>query len=402
MRRAQPGVHRGRRSAGAHVFRCLKASTGTLALSCFLCVVADARDDRLEPVVEVVATGLEIPWALAFTPDHRLFITERPGRVRVVANGRLLPKPWAEFPVAQTGIAGLTGMALAPDFDSSRQAYFYAVLPVPNQDDSFFSRIYRLTEKNGKGVEQTIILDNLPAYDTHSGGALAFGDDGMLYIATGDAERLHLVQDTASLTGKILRVRRDGSVPDDNPKEGSPVLAVGLRNTQGFAWHPVTRQLFATEHGPSGFPGESGRRNQDELNVIGPGENYGWPIVAGVHGYRYFTDPIADWTPGIAPSGIAFFIGGGSAWHHNLFVGAMRGQHLRRIELERSNRDSRLWQIVAEHRLFEKEFGRIRGVHMGPDGYLYFTTSNRDGWGRRGNLARDGDDKIVRVRPSSP
>lgn len=346
--------------------------------------------------VEVVASGLEIPWALGFAPDGRLFVTERPGRIRVIDEGGLREEPWATLPVANWGAAGLSGLAIDPAFSVNGHIYVVGTFRLP--DDRFENRIYRFTDSNGSGVEQTLLVGNLPSVDTHAGGAFAFGPDGKLYLAVGDGERIEEVQDPGTTTGKVLRYDADGSIPADNPTPGSPVYALGVRNPQGFAWHPETSVLFATEHGPSGFATEGGREDEDELNVIQPGGNYGWPVVSGMHDDPRYLRPLVEWTPAIAPSGLAIVTNRDSRWYGQLFVGALRGQHLRRVAVTASTASDTGWRVTDEEVIFDHDYGRIRAVAFGPDGFLYFTSSNRDTPGEPvRNLARPGDDRIYRL-----
>ena len=343
----------------------------------------------VEPELETVARGLDTPWALAFAPDGRIFVTERPGRIRVIEQGTLRPEPWATLDVAEVGEAGLMGIALAPDFATSGNVYVVATFQAGGR---LVNRVLRLRDRGGVGGEPTVVIDGLPANRYHAGGGLAFGPDGMLYVTTGDAGDPPSSQDRGSLRGKVLRYRPDGTIPPDNPFPGSPVYALGLRNPQGLAWHPETGDLFATDHGPSGIPNEGFRRNHDELNAIRPGGNYGWPEVAGNEGDGAFIPPLADWTPSIAPNGVAIYSGAEAAWRGNAFVGGLRGEQLRRVVLERAPGTPTGWRVAHEEVVF-RELGRIRAVAMGPDGHLYFTTSNRDG---RGNPAPE-DDRVFRV-----
>lgn len=340
--------------------------------------------------VEVVASGLEVPWALAFAPDGRIFFTERPGRIRVIERGTLHAEPWAVLDVATRSETGLMGIALAPDFATSGQLY---VVGTFESGDDLENRVLRFTERNGRGSAPLVMISGLPANNIHAGGALAFGPDGMLYVTAGDAAEPSSAQEVNSLGGKVLRYTPAGGVPSDNPFPGSPVYALGLRNSQGLAWHPVRRDLFATEHGPSGGEREGGRRDHDELNVIQKGSNYGWPIVIGTEDDR-FTPPIAAWTPAIAPNGLAFYTGSTiPEWRNNAFVGGLRGEQLRRVVVEEAPVTPTGWRVTGQEALFEGKYGRIRLVAMGPDGNLYFGTSNRDG---RGSPARE-DDRIFRV-----
>ena len=340
--------------------------------------------------LDTVATGLEVPWSLAFAPDGRIFVTERVGRIRLIENGVLREEPWATLSVTSVGESGLMGIALAPDFSTSRHVY---VVGTFGPRDELVNRVVRFVERDGRGVEPVVVIDGMVAAAFHAGNTIAFGPDGMLYVATGDARQPHLAQERGSLAGKILRYRSDGSVPHDNPFPGSPVYALGLRNVQGLSWYPETGDLFATEHGPSGFPNERFRRDRDELNVIRGGGNYGWPEVAGIARDRRFVDPIAEWTPAIAPSGIAVHSGETPAWQGSVFVAGLRGRQLRRVIIGRTGDDVTPWRLAGEEVLFQGELGRIRAVAMGLDGHLYFTTSNRDGRGTAGT----NDDRILRL-----
>jgi glucose/arabinose dehydrogenase len=257
------------------------------------------------------------------------------------------------------------------------------------------NRVIRFTEESGSGVNPTVIVDGIPAAEFHAGDAIEFGPDSKLYVATGDAGDPGDARDLQSLAGKILRYNADGTIPGDNPFPNSPVYAYGVRNVQGLAWHPESGSLFASEHGPSGFPNERFRRNNDELNVILAGKNYGWPDVAGDEEKAGSIRPIAVWNPGIAPAGLAVYNGPIAAWKNNIFVAALRGQQLRRVVIEPSNENAAAYRVVRNDALFKEDLGRLRAVLMGPDGHLYFTTSNWDG---RGDPAAT-DDRILRLLP---
>ncbi|HEV2735750.1 MAG TPA: PQQ-dependent sugar dehydrogenase [Longimicrobiaceae bacterium] len=341
------------------------------------------------PAYQTVASGLEVPWDLGFAPDGRIFVTEREGRIRVVENGRLRPEPWAELDVEAVGEAGLTSIAVAPDFARSGAVY---VLGTFRGEGGLENRVVRLVDRGGRGADPRVVVGGLPAERVHAGSALDFGPDGMLYVTTGDARQPPRAQDPRSLAGKLLRYRPDGSVPPDNPFGGSPVYALGLRNSQGIDWNEEG-ELFAAEHGPSGFANEGDREGHDELNHLRPGGNYGWPEVAGLAGGGRFAAPLAAWTPAVAPAGLAVYRGDAfPAWRGDAFLGALRGEQLIRVGLERSGGG---WRASGQEALFLGELGRIRAVRMGPDGALYFTTSNRDG---RGD-PREGDDRVLRVVP---
>ena len=364
-----------------------------------ICALLLGAVSAIAATPERVATGLEIPWAMAFTPDGRILVTERPGRVRVIVDDELQDEPWAEVPVANWRAAGLSGIAIDPAYDENR--YVYVVGTVRVGEDGFENRIYRFTDAGAEGQERTLVLGGLESVDTHAGGAFGFGPDGKLYIAVGDGERIEEVQDMQSPTGKILRLNADGSMPDDNPFQSSPVYALGQRNPQGFAWHPETGDLFATEHGPSGFETEGGRTDQDEFNHITAGGNYGWPNRSGLTNDDRFISPLIEWSPAIAPSGLTIVSDRSSPCYGHAIAAGMRGQQLRLLKLQR--REDGSWAVTSDHPVFFKKFGRIRAVSSTPDGNLYFTTSNRNTPGEPiRKLARDGDDSIYKLSLRAP
>ena len=324
-----------------------------------------------EPRVEVVARGLEVPWALAFASDGRLLVTERPGRVRLVKGGRLVAVPLATLAVAAVGEAGLMGLALDPAF--AENGYVYVCYTASRGGRTLVNRIARLTLRDGGAAEERVLVDDLPGAPIHDGCRLKFGPDGKLYATTGDAAEPQLAQRLDSLAGKILRLNPDGTVPADNPFPGSPVYSLGHRNPQGLAWDRSGR-LLAAEHGPTGH---------DEVNHIRPGRNYGWPAVTGAGGDPRYADPLLEsgddtW----APSGIAVL-------GEDLFVAALRGRRLLRVRLGPT------LEVLRTASLLAGTHGRLRDVVVGPDGALYVTTSNRDG---RGWPASD-DDRILRLPP---
>jgi glucose/arabinose dehydrogenase len=327
-----------------------------------------------EPRVSVVATGLEVPWALAFAPDGRLFVTERPGRVRVVRDGRLDPMPVAVLAAAAGGEAGLMGLALDPAFPQNGRLY---VCYTTMKAGRLINRVSAFAVRGGRAGDERVILDDIPGAAVHDGCRLKFGPDGKLYATTGDAGEPTLSQRLDSPAGKILRLNADGTVPADNPFPGSPVWTLGHRNPQGLAWDRSGR-LFAAEHGPSGLP-----CCHDELNLIRPGNNYGWPETYGRSGEARFEDPVLEsgWRTW-APAGIAIL-------GDDLYMALLRGQRLLKVRLDGDG------GVAGATALFEGTYGRLRAAVAGPDGALYVTTSNRDG---RGSAAPD-DDRILRVEP---
>lgn len=335
--------------------------------------------------VGVVAGGLETPWAIAFSADGRIFVTERPGRVRIIKDGNLQKEPWMILDAHEVGEAGLMGLALDPEF--SRNRFVYAAYTYRDSSGRLKNRLARLRDQpaTGNGVMDKILLDGVAGSNNHNGGRVKFGPDGKLYWTTGDAQNARLSQNVSSLNGKILRLNPDGTIPSDNPFGNSPVYSYGHRNSQGLAWQPGTGRLYATEHGPSGFQGCC----MDEVNLIEAGKNYGWPVIRGDQTQEGMVAPVLHsgesetWAPG----GATFVASG--PWAGSLLFTGLRGQSLYRLALD--PKDPR--KVVSFERLFVRQFGRLRDVAEGPDGAIYLLTSNRDG---RGRPAPD-DDRVLRI-----
>jgi len=327
--------------------------------------------------IEVVASNLEVPWAIDFADDGRIFFTERVGRVRVIDDGKLIEQPVFTKEVARVSEAGMLGLALYPDFNDNPSIYVFYTY---ENNGKLWNRVSKLSP--GKSIsdvsryDEVILTDNIPAAGIHDGGRIKFGLDGKLYITTGDAGVPDLAQDKTSLAGKILRINADGSIPSDNPFPNSPVYSYGHRNPQGLAWHPGTKELYATEHGPTG---------NDEINIIKAGGNYGWPLEqCSKSEFEDYIDAIVCYQVSVAPSGATFYSSDKLPYDDDLFFGTLRGAHVEHVIFESGS-------IKLEN--FLEGFGRIRDVVEGPDGYLYIATSNRDG---RGEPAPD-DDKILRI-----
>ena len=330
--------------------------------------------------VEVVAQNLEIPWAMAFAPDGRMFVTERPGRVRVFQNGQVLAAPALVLTdVAAVGEGGLLGIAVHPDFASNH--FVFLAYTARLAGGSRETRVVRYREVGNTLGEPAVILDRVPAADIHDGARVRFGPDRKLYVTMGDTAAPPTAQDLGTLTGKILRLNDDGSVPGDNPLAGSPIFSYGHRNPQGLDWHPVTGEPWGSEHGQTG---------NDEINRLQPGRNYGWPVIEADQTRAGMETPILFFSPSIAPSGASFYTGTAiTGFRGNLFVGALAGQHLLRVRFEPNDPN----RVAATERLLAGRFGRIRDVVTGPDGALYLCTSNRDGR----NTPVAADDRIVRL-----
>lgn len=351
-------------------------------------IVMGKEDPSSKRTVETFAQGLEVPWAIVFTPDKRMLVSERPGRIRVIENGVLKKEPLAVLSdVASEQEAGLLGLALHPNFSSNHWLY----LCYTTKDNGEFKERVKRFKEDPKGLsEEKIIIDNIPASPIHAGCRLIFGPDGKLYITTGDAGKKELAQKLDSLAGKTLRLNDDGSIPSDNPfvaQAGArhEIWSYGHRNAQGIAFQPGSNLMFQTEHGPSGFDAPGGG---DEINIVERGKNYGWPIIHHQMTKAGLESPILEYTPAIAPAGAIFYQGDAiPEWHNDFFFANLRGRRIVRVRFD--NR-----KVVESEVLFKDAYGRIRDIAQGPDGALYFTTSNRDG---RGEPAAN-DDRIMRIR----
>lgn len=338
--------------------------------------------------VEQVATGLEAPWSIAFANDGTIYVTERPGRIRVIRQGVLQPSPVATISVRAVpgDESGLLGLTLDPDFDSNRLVYVYYTYTDPQ--GQILNRISRLPENNGQLGDEQFLLDGIKGASIHDGGRLKIGPDGRLYATTGDATNGQLAQNLTSPNGKILRINLDGSIPSDNPDPQSPVYSYGHRHPQGLAWD-ASEHLIASEHGPSGFFPPA--CCNDEINLIQPGRNYGWPNVYGIAGNPSFVDPILStgldtW----APSGMTFYSASNiPEWTGKFLVATLRGRHLRVLEISFAPSA----EVVSSVGFLSESYGRLRDVVQGPDGFIYVATSNRDGRGS----PNSGDDKILRI-----
>jgi aldose sugar dehydrogenase len=338
--------------------------------------------------VETVIPNLEVVWSIVWAPDGRMLFTERPGRVRVYENGKLRPQPLFVVPdVEPRGESGLMSLALHPQFASNHFLYLsYAYNSGGTQ-----VRVLRYRETPAGLTDRKVIIEGIPAAQFHAGCRLRFGPDGKLYITTGDATDRELAQQLNSIAGKILRLNDDGTVPTDNPFVGKgnarPELwAYGSRNAQGIDFQPGTDLLWETEHGPSGFDGPGGG---DEVNIIERGKNYGWPIVHHRATQSGMESPVLEYTPACAPASGMFYRGSQlSAFKGNFFFGCLRGERIIRVVTNGR-------QVVSQENLLERRYGRIRDIAEGPDGFIYFSTSNRDG---RGTVAAD-DDRILRLVP---
>jgi glucose/arabinose dehydrogenase len=351
------------------------------------------RSERHAFALEEVAGGLSHPWGLAFLPDGAMLVTERRGRLRLVADGRVSP-PIAGVPaVYAQSQGGLLDVALDPAHADNGLVYLAYAEPGDGGAGTAVAR-GRLVRREGmarlEGVE--VIFRQVPKVSggQHFGCRLVFDRAGHLYVALGERNKKAPAQDLASDLGKVVRINLDGSVPADNPFVGRSgarpeIWSYGHRNIQGAALDPATGRLWTVEHGA---------RGGDEINVPEPGRNYGWPVIT--HGVDYsgarigvgkeapgMEQPLYYWVPSIAPSGLAFYDGDAfPEWKGDVFVGALKDEMLVRLDREGG-------RIVGEERMLQGKLGRIRDVRAGPDGSLYLLTDEASGG-------------IWRLSPASP
>ncbi len=361
------------------------------------------KSERLSFKMEIVARNLETPWALAFLPDGRLLITERPGRIRIVdKDGKMEPDPVKGLPkVWEKQDGGLFDIEVHPDYAKPGNGWLYISYseplagwtppppPDPNappppgpgggrgrgpsNDPPSMTVIMRGRLKNNEFVDQQVLFrapkEIYSQSNAHYGSRFLFDKQNHLFFTLGEKMQMMDAQDLSKPTGKIHRINDDGTIPNDNPYVGQPnvwpsIWSYGHRNPQGLAWDPVTGQLWESEHGPTGG---------DEINIIYPKHNYGWGIVSkGIQPGITKTsepgmdDPIRYWTPSVAPSGIVFYTGDKyPGWKNNLFVSCLAGQQLKRLEIKDG-------KVLHEEQVFNT-FGRVHDVIQGPDGYLYVT-----------------------------
>jgi glucose/arabinose dehydrogenase len=333
--------------------------------------------------VETMAAGLQNPWAIAFLPDGRKLITERPGNLRLLEkDGKLSEVPGVPE-VAAVGQGGFLDVVLAPDFEKSRRIFFTFAEPRGIVNGTAVAHA-RLAGEGGKSKleDVTVIFRMEPGRGGgfHFGSRLAFAPDGNLFVTLGERNAMQPAQDLNGHLGKVVRIAPDGSVPKDNPfvkrEDARPeIWSYGHRNPQGAAIHPVSGKLWTNEHGA---------RGGDEINIPEAGKNYGWPVIS--YGRHYsgakigegthkegMEQPIHYWDPSIGPSGMAFYTGGAfPAWKGNLFIGAMPLRHLQRLELDGE-------KVVHEERLLIGLGERIRDVRQAPDGTIWVLTDGRSG-----------------------
>lgn len=347
---------------------------------------------RSQVSVETVAKGLTHPWALAFLPDGRMLVTERPGRMRIVTSDGELSDPIEGVPeVFAEGQGGLLDVVLAPDFQSTDTIYFSYAEPREGGRNGTAVARARLVEGNGgpRLEDVQVIFRQQPSYqaNVHFGSRIVIAPDGKLYVTLGERFQMRYAQDLSRHWGKVVRINADGSVPEDNPfvnrENARPeIWSYGNRNPQAAAMHPETGELWIVDHGP---------RGGDEVNAVRKGLNYGWPEIN--YGRHYSGQDIPDeregmeqplyyWDPSIAPSGMTFYTADRAPqWRGNLFVGALAGRHLARLVLDGE-------EVTAEEQLLTDLNERIRDVEQGPDGAIYVATDSANG-------------RVIRVMPGN-
>ena len=339
--------------------------------------------------VTTVAGGFDTIWELAWGPDGFIWVTERPGTISRVNPATGAVTRAGTVAVSEIGEGGLMGLAFHPDF--ATQPWVYAAHTYSSAGATR-NRVVRMRWSGTSLGAPEVLLDNLPGSSVHNGARLAVGPDRLLYVTMGDASNTALPQDRNSLAGKILRLTLDGAPAPGNTL-GGYVYTMGHRNPQGLAFAPGGA-LYSTEHGPS---------DNDEVNRIESGRNYGWPNVRGMcdgdagAGERTFctannvAEPLATWTPTIAPAGVVYYDASLiPAWRGSLLFTTLKGSALYRLQLSADGRS-----VVTQQRLFDGAYGRLRAIAVAPDGSVYLGTSNRDGRGSPGAQ----DDRILRIRP---
>ncbi len=320
--------------------------------------------------VTVLASNLDKPRAIAIS-DDRIFVTEKDGLVRVIQNNTLLESPLAALRTADVFDGGLLGITLHPDFSTNH--YLYVFLTYAD-NDQLWNKIIRITESGNKLQDAETILDKIPGSAFTNGGFIKFGPDEKLYVGTGTvSDASHLPQDPDSLSGKILRLNDDGTIPNDNPFANSPIYSLGHRNPQGMTWDD-DGNMYVAEFGPE---------KNDEINLIQAGKNYGWPEQQ-CSGNENFEDAILCYDPSIEPGGIVFYSGNSLDFESSFVMASMRAANLYQLDFEEG---------LGSQKSVLSGIGRVRDVAEGPDGSLYVITSNTDGKG----FPDSTDDKLLRI-----
>lgn len=336
-----------------------------LLIAAFWLILAkntNKTEDQLQ--ITQVSQNLNIPWEVVFLPDGEILITERPGTLVLIKGKIQIPIEGVEH----IGEGGLLGLTIHPNFKQNKLIYLYLT---SQTTAGLVNRVEQYKLENNKLSDKKLILEGIDGASNHDGGRIAFGPDGYLYITTGDAQNPESAQDKNSLNGKILRVKDDGSIPEDNPFRNA-VFSFGHRNSQGLAWDDQDR-LWATEHGSQA---------EDELNLIELGKNYGWSVIReaetkeGMVSPIIHSGPLTTW----APTGAVFYQG-------SIFFTGLRGEAIYQYNIADKS--------LKEY--FKGQFGRLRTIVIGPDKNFYIITNNTDGRG----APKEGDDKLIKINPDT-
>lgn len=317
---------------------------------------------------EVLTQSLIYPWEMVYGPDNYIWFTERSGKIsRLNPKNGVIALVHTITEVTSTGEGGLLGMALHPDFTAS--PYVYVVYDY-GTGSNYKGKVVRFTFNNGVLTEPLVLLDKIPASSNHDGSRLLITPDLKLLITTGDANTAANAQDTSSLSGKILRLNLDGTIPDDNPFPGNPIWTYGHRNPQGLVY--ANNKLYSSEHGPD---------NDDEVNLIVKGKNYGWPNIEGFCNTTTekafcaandVVEPLMAWTPTIAPSGTTYYNSDYlPQWKNSLLMVTLKGTKLVQLKLDDAGE-----KITESKDFFLNTFGRLRAICQSPEGKVYLATSN--------------------------
>ncbi|MCX2575288.1 PQQ-dependent sugar dehydrogenase [Pedobacter sandarakinus] len=336
--------------------------------------------------IDTLAENLRVPWEIVFLPNKDILFTEREGRVRLIKEGKLVAKPIFNLnDIALRNKTGALGLCLHPAFAENGIVYLASNYLLENR---MRLRIVRYKFTGDSLINPLIMLKDLPASQNHTGCRLVFGPDRKLYITTGDADQPMLAQDLKAYNGKILRMNDDGTIPADNPffkndTARKEIWSYGHRNPQGLAFQSGSGALYESEHGPTGG---------DEINIIKKGSNYGWPVAHHDIAKPGMVSPLIQYTPSIGPGEAMFYTGNQfPALRNKLLVACLRGEAVYSFSIEKE-------KITNQITLFQKQFGRVRSMVTGPDGYIYLSTSMHDPG--EGHPRDAHDDMILRLRPS--
>lgn len=321
-----------------------------------------------------VTDWLQVPRAIAFTDKDRMLVTERPWRIRVIQNNTLQESPLHTITeISNASEEWLMSIVLHPNYKENKWLYIsYAY----GDGESMRTRVVKFTDEGNKLTNETLIIDQLPAAQRHAGSTLAFGSDGMLYVTVWDATQSERAQFVDFYNGKIIRIFADGTIPQDNIHPDYATRAMWLRNSQGIAWNSKG-DMYAIDHGPSIFDGPPG---WDEINYITAKWNYGRPVISHEKSQEWMIDPIAIYTPAIAPASLMIYQGIMFPERKDqLFIWMLKWEGILKIQIDPNNPN----QIINQQKIIDNSYGRVRYVTQWPDGSIYFTTSNEDNRGKK-------------------